>query len=687
MADPESTMEDVQMSEETMEIFPDIFESNLDQERKNNDEHEPEIDGEIGEKNIEQEKPEEKEDPLRQSMEEKRGFTAENSKVEIDTTLSTEQMRENILNSGMSLEQQKEELERLENILANPEEVYMFPDYIIKEDADIKITSIAAMKVDGEGNVRSLIVFVEEIKQKPEEKPENKIEEQQVEEVLANLNIDLDKKEDVEKEATIGESLSSELVVSREQDAERSEAIGQDLESDVVQPEISNVGVVQTSQVDLGSTTIQQVGAENLGQVDSEHSAQGVAQVEVSGVQAMAETNQDVSGKTVVEIGESVGEEAVGVVDEVQSRPEAVVAPSVVQQAGALDNIVSREGFASIDHSLVGEPLVVENIAAEQIDLGKDIVVDANKAEDGVNKIDVPKDVDVRSVEIGKVNRVITLEERVMELLRDEDELEKMETSGFESLKDESTAVVKEMDSRAEVVVAPSVVQALGQAGDQRSVQDTTGVVREATAIVNEAKSVSLLETQVLDIRTGKEVSEASKVAVIAKGAESLQVPDIKIQNKKEIKDNVVIPFKIPENKLNTIKEAGQLPNINEGKVTAKNQEEKTSKNNREAIVLSINGNTINNATRNETWVSLEKPREEKRTKEESLKAKPLDGHEILMQILGMSRNGTEFRATEPASTKSVPNISQEEPEEKSVSSMPSIYQRSSNGITLKIAA
>ena len=103
---------------------------------------------------------------------------------------------------------------------------------------------------------------------------------------------------------------------------------------------------------------------------------------------------------------------------------------------------------------------------------------------------------------------------------------------------------------------------------------------------------------------------------------------------------------------------------------------------------MKFNGNTVNNTTRNEARISLEKPREEKRTTKEDLKAKPLSGHEILLQILGISQNAMESRNAEPTNSRSVPNINQEEQETKSTKSIPSIYQqRNLNGITLKIAA
>ena len=145
--------------EETELDFVSVFEPTIQTpESENRPEQEVGVEGE---KNIKQEKPEEKEDPLMQRITETRGATGESSKLEIDKTISAESMRENIVNSGLSREQQMEELERLDNILINPKQAHMFPDFI-KETADTKTTYFAALKADDEGNVRTLIVSVEE---------------------------------------------------------------------------------------------------------------------------------------------------------------------------------------------------------------------------------------------------------------------------------------------------------------------------------------------------------------------------------------------------------------------------------------------------------------------------------------------------------------------------------------------
>ena len=119
------------------------------------------------------------------------------------------------------------------------------------------------------------------------------------------------------------------------------------------------------------------------------------------------------------------------------------------------------------------------------------------------------------------------------------------------------------------------------------------------------------------------------------------------------------------------------------------NRGEKAPESSREAIVLRINKNEINNAARNDRTASLDKPREEIRNineRNENVKDKALDGHEILLHILGISQ--AELGIAEPTNSRSVPNINQEEQETKSTKSIPSIYQqRNLNGITLKIAA
>jgi len=378
---------------ETTEVdFGENFEFGVnDQERENNNEQEDNIDGEKGEKNTEDEKLEEKGDLLMQSITDKRGATSENSKVEIDRTLSADQMRENILNSGMNLEQQKEELERLDNILANPEEVYMFPDYIIKETEEIKITSIAAMAVDGEGNVRSLIVFVEEIKEKREEKPIDKVDETKVEEATLNLelNIDIDKQEEVGKETLLEQSLLAETEVVNEEEVEQAEEIIQAEEENFATSEVENTDVEQVISVE--ETQSELISSEEHANVGNTH------YVEQLTVDAKEYAEQVITER---------------IIDLLKEEPQA----EFVEEANTVVSVAETEQTFR-DTQERTEPLVVT-------------------VED-------------------KTEKVQTLEDRIIELLRDEDEpieeiaSEQVQTSEVENIQQEQVAI--DIDSIIEI--------------------------------------------------------------------------------------------------------------------------------------------------------------------------------------------------------------------------------------------
>src|SRR3989344_5601477 len=149
---------------ETTEVdFGENFEFGVnDQERENNNEQEDNIDGEKGEKNTEDEKLEEKADLLMQSITDKRGATSENSKVEIDRTLSADQMRENILNSGMNLEQnididKQEEVDKetlleqsllAETEVVNEEEVEQAEEIIQAEEENFATSEVENTDVE-----------------------------------------------------------------------------------------------------------------------------------------------------------------------------------------------------------------------------------------------------------------------------------------------------------------------------------------------------------------------------------------------------------------------------------------------------------------------------------------------------------------------------------------------------------
>jgi len=934
--------------------FGENFEHGVnDQEHENTNEQEAGIGGEKGEKSTEDEKLEEKADPLMQSITDKRGATAENSKVEIDKTLSADQMRENILNSGMNLEQQKEELERLDNILANPEEVYMFPDYIIKETEEIKITSIAAMAVDREGNVRSLIVFVEEIKQKPEEKPIDKVDETKVEEAILNLelNIDIDKEEEVDKEILLDQSLLTEIEAVNEEEVQQAEEIIQpeeqnfstseiyyaDVEQVIsveeIQPELissdENVSVdnthyaeqltvdakvdaeqiiteriidllkeepqpdfieetntvinateteqtfkdtqerteplvvtaedrpekvqtledriiellrdedeptevafeqVQTSETE--NTQQEQVAVDTDRIVEINTTTKTVAEAEIAlpstytttersgvsneqeeqvvvstvDVEIQAEVNETIQASHAENIQEQTTEQVeqifnaeereINIIEEIQQ--EVVVVNK--QESNILsttEQLITKEVSADIEvgnseHTTIEQthiestdivseinqdkeniiakteeeivnvdtvpPITTEikpeettaeriaeiteykHIASQQVEVSKPIVNET---------IDISKETSVNSnQEVAKVvnenettekNTVIEetkAEEEVVEKVQSSDvvveavvnmpqEISKTETILSEVVNEVPVAEGKEVKSESnvaqEVVVNNIQAQGIAKAetvsyvadNDKTETQNVRSINIEEKAdqhiespVVVKGEEKVVVETKEkamnLDVRkvdntkpekvtliTDKDIKVANtrESKVVAKEATPEKVQVINNKPEKEAKDNI-LPFKTIESRFNLkdVEIKATKPVVE--KTVAKNEQEKTTKNNREAIVLKFNNNIANNTIRNEAPRSLEKPREEKRTTVESLKAKPLSGHEILLQILGISQNAMESRNAEPTNSRSVPNINQEEQETKSTKSIPSMYQqRNLNGITLKIAA
>ena len=430
--------------------FGENFEYGVNnQENENNNEQEDnKIDGEKGEKNTEDEKLEEKADLLMQSITDKCGATAENSKVEIDRTLSADEMRENILNSGMNLEQQKEELERLDNILANPEEVYMFPDYIIKETEEIKITSIAAMAVDGEGNVRSLIVFVEEIKEKPEEKPINKVDETKVEEATLNLelNIDIDKQEEVDKETLLDQSLLTEIEAINEEEVQQAEEIIQAEEQDFSTSEVHYADVEQVMSVE--DTQSELISSEENVSVDNTH------YVEQLTVDIKVDAEQVITER---------------IIDLLKEEPQ----PDFIEETNTVINATETEQTFK-DTQERTEPLAIT-------------------AED-------------------KTEKVQTLEDRIIELLRDEDEpveiaSEQVQTFEVQNTQQEQVTIntdrIIETNTTTETVAEAEIAlpytytttERSGVSNEQEEQVVVSTVDLEIQAEVNETTQVSHIES------------------------------------------------------------------------------------------------------------------------------------------------------------------------------------------------
>ena len=263
-----------------------------------------------------------------------------------------------------------------------------------------------------------------------------------------------------------------------------------------------------------------------------------------------------------------------------------------------------------------------------------------------INHLDTAQIAVDRTID-NREHQATTLEDRIIELLKDEPE----------NKEPEQTVTTAEQIQITEEPLAQSIL----------NIEIPIAAVTVET-ITNETAKIPAV------------VEEAREKEITAPVAE--EVPSEKVVTTK-----VEIPIATTETPVVVIE--AKATEVKAAPIIAKTiAVEKPKGDKVEAIVLSINRNEVNNIIRNEAPISLEKLIEEKLITEENLKAKLLNGHEILLQILGISQNTTELRNAEPANSRSVPNINQEEQETKSIKSIPSIYQqRNLNGITLKIVA
>ena len=149
--------------------FGENFEHGVnDKERENNNEQEAGIDGEKGEKNIEDEKLEEKEETLSQFISANRRGGGEEFKLEYEGTFVLSTLNE---------EQKTAQADLLTTLTANPEQSIMLPDYV-----EGKTTYFTASRMDSEGNLKYEIRSFTEKEEEREEKPIDKIDEIKVEE-------------------------------------------------------------------------------------------------------------------------------------------------------------------------------------------------------------------------------------------------------------------------------------------------------------------------------------------------------------------------------------------------------------------------------------------------------------------------------------------------------------------------
>ncbi|OGI60223.1 hypothetical protein A2814_02730 [Candidatus Nomurabacteria bacterium RIFCSPHIGHO2_01_FULL_38_19] len=630
--------------------FGENFEHGVnDKERENNNEQEAGIDGEKGEKNIEDEKLEEKEETLSQFISANRRGGGEEFKLEYEGTFVLSTLNE---------EQKTAQADLLTTLTANPEQSIMLPDYV-----EGKTTYFTASRMDSEGNLKYEIRSFTEKEEEREEKPIDKIDGVKVEEATLNLelNIDIDKQETIGTEAILEVSLLAETEAISEQTIEGVEATIQvpAEEHILIEPEVNDA--------EAGQEQLIAQEASNINIVES----------------VVVAHEEAVRGDTI-----RVAEQSTTRVETKTNEQPPVATPTLEDRI--------RELLKDEDEptEIVSEQIQtseVENIQQEQITVDFNRTIEINTTTESVNEaeitlpstyaeatelsVDKTPDtiIEIAAITNERVEHVIV---KIEDIENQIEIHETMQTSHAESIQVQSTEKVEQIFTTD-------------------SIEAHKAEEKPEEVVLADEKDIKLSDTR--EKANKREEIVATKQEV----SDKIQVTNSKTE--REVKDNV-LPFKTTESKVgskdvevkntkpvvektNITRGVSKLPNTNREKAVANNQQEKTPENSRKAIILSINKNEVNNTTRNESPISLEKPREKKRTTEETLKARPLDGHEILLQILGISQNATELRNAEPTNSRSVPNINQEEPEIKSTKSIPSIYQqRNLNGITLKIA-
>lgn len=629
MAEPEPTIENTEDSEKETRLDSGYnFEDNANNhEHENNNEYEAGIDGEKGEKSIEDENLEEKEETLSQFITANRECSEE-FKLEYEGTFVL---------STLTEEQKNVQADLLAALTANPEKAMMLPDYI-----EGKITYFTAVKMDNEGNLKYEIRSYTEEKEEKEEKPINEVGEAKVEEATLNLklNIDIDKQEEVNNETILNQSSLAENEAVSEEKVGQAEEIIQAKEQDLNIPEVNYVDIEQIISVE--KTQPEPIFSEKNVNIDNTHYSEPLT------IEAKEEADKVITER---------------IIDLLKEESQA----EFVKEANTVINEAKTEQtFKDIRKHI--EPFVV-------------------MVEDRIEKAQ-------------------TIEDRIIELLRDENEpieiiFEQAQTSKVENIQQEQVVInTMDLENQAEVkeTIQASHIESI-QEQNIEPVEQVFTSEKIGVAIVKEKPEGVILVNE----KEGK-VSNTRENKVATKEATPEKIQVLNTKPEKETKDNV-LPFKTRESepdaksvevkaikpvteKAKIVKEINRLPDTAKEKIAAKNEQEKTSKNIREAIVLNFNRNTINNTIRNEAQISLKQKIEAKRTTEERLKAKPLNDHQILLHILGIFQNTKESRNGQPTNSRSVSSINQEEQETKSTKSISSIYQKKNlNGITLKIAA
>ncbi|MFA4975732.1 MAG: hypothetical protein WC839_00735 [Candidatus Paceibacterota bacterium] len=374
---------------------------------------------------------------------------------------------------------------------------------------------------------------------------------------------------------------------------------------------------------------------------------------------------------------------------------EAKMEEEIVEKVQSSDVVVKAVDSRPHDTSKT-ETILSEVVDAKHVTENKGVKSESNLVQEVI----------VNNTE----TQVIGKAETVLGVVRSD----KNETQNVRGINVENTKEEKNEQSKESIV---NVIKGEEKVVIETKVKDINPTIEKVdnTRLKNITTERIITERKIQDkeekpekivLNNDKDIKVAStrenKVVTKEATIEKAQFPNIKTE--KEVRNNV-LPFKTTENKpnlrnveveatkpvaekTNPKKEVNKISNINKEEIAVKNQGEKTQKSNREAIVLNFKRDKVDRTIRSDAQIFSEKPREEKRTTEESFKAKPLDGHDILLQILGISQNRAELRSFKPSNSRSISNTNQEEQETKSTKSISSIYQqRNLNGITLKIAA
>ncbi|MEX2029230.1 MAG: hypothetical protein WD963_01985 [Candidatus Paceibacterota bacterium] len=689
----EEVMDEIDIEQSELDSGYNFELDSRDQEYENTNEHETRIEEESGEKSIENED-EEKTISIGEFVMGMRGGNEEDWKLtyneegnKFDGKELFDQggnsLTEVIRNSEITADKILEHDDLLYHLANNPEQPYMLPDWVERTE-DREIIHVTVAVADKEGNVRyETWSHKEEIKKEEEkEKPLDKPDGLKVEEATLNLeiNIGIDKQGEADKEALLTQSLFEEAEVVNEQAAEDTKEVAQS-EENVIAPEISQINIEPVAipeEVVVPNSIPSEEFAHINPNIDNEPIAVEniTSQTEEADINQENEVNQSNAHEAMrVDIFETVEEKTIENVETVISLEERII---------DLLKDEPQSGFVE------EENVVVTTIESDQV-ASNDREYISTEHEQVVDLDTTIKSEPTISIVESKVEP-ITLEDRVKDLLKDEDEKvgtvsEIMQTFSIENGTNQttqtssSTEYIQEKNTE-QVTIVPTVEVHITE---EKPENKTVAQVNVIDVKSQETRTELTVEgkTEEVGIPQDMEISKPVANEIVGVSKETSV-------SSNQILEKVVADL---NNKVSVVKAEVRTKEV-KGVEKVAIQKEKTAipdrvkapVKTREAIVLRINRNEINNATNLAKSITLETQRGEKRDTIQNIKTKPLNGHDILMHILGLS--STELRGSGSINVKPAQNTNQEDPETKSVKSVPSMYKpRNLNGITLKIAA